>query len=428
MSVVLVVGMQWGDEAKGKVVDLLSEQADIVARFQGGPNAGHTVVIGKEKYVLHHIPCGILREKTLCVIGNGVIIDLAGLIEEVQGLQEKGVRVGENLVISEGAHLIMPYHKLLDGACEELRGNLKIGTTKKGIGPTYADKVGYKGIRVCDLMRDDVLTEKLQFNLKEKNFLFTQFFHLRELDFDQIYEQLTQQREMIRPYVRDSRALIKRALENGKNILLEGAQGTMLDVDHGTYPYVTASNASVGGVGPGLGIPPQKIDTVIGVAKAYTTRVGEGPLPTEQKGKVGDVLREQGGEFGATTGRPRRCGYLDLVVVRYSCWLNGVDRLAITKLDVLDPLEKIKVCTAYDCEEERVNEIPLDTAVISGCNPVYEELPGWKSTTSGLRRYDGLPLQARRYLDFIREGTGVPIAIIGTGPERENSIVLEEFF
>lgn len=420
--------MQWGDEAKGKIVDLLSERADIVARFQGGPNAGHTVVIGNDKFILHHIPSGILRKNKLCIIGNGVIVDLDGLVEEIENLREKGVNIDQNLIISEGAHLIMPYHKLLDGACEKLRGDLKIGTTKRGIGPTYADKVAYKGIRICDLMNEKILAEKLKFNLKEKNFLFKHFFDLDELEFEDIYEEFIQLRDKIRPYIRDTRLTLKEAVEKNKNILLEGAQGTMLDVDHGTYPYVTASNSSVDGVGSGLGIPPQCIDMVLGVAKAYTTRVGEGPLPTEEKGEIGQVLRERGSEFGATTGRPRRCGWVDLVVLKHSCWLNGVNRLAITKLDVLDSLKTIKICTSYKLNDRILHHMPLDTQLTFACKPVYEDLDGWESDTSGLKRYEELPKKAKEYLDFIQDKIGVPISIVGTGPKRDDAIVLESFF
>lgn len=428
MSVVLVVGMQWGDEAKGKVVDLLSEQADVVARFQGGPNAGHTVITGEGKFVLHQIPSGILRKNKICVMGNGMIIDLPGLVEEMEQLREKGVQIDQNLVISEGAHLIMPYHKLLDGACEQLRGKLKIGTTKRGIGPTYADKVSYKGIRVCDLMDERVFAEKLKFSLKEKNFLFRHFFKLDEVRFEEIYEEFVHLRDKIKPYVSDTRGILKEAMEKKKNIVLEGAQGTMLDVDHGTYPYVTASNSSVSGVGAGLGIPPQKIDLVIGVVKSFTTRVGEGPLPTEEKGKIGEILREKGNEFGATTGRPRRCGYLDLVVLRHSCWVNGVDRLAVTKLDVLDTLEKIKICTHYAYEGEVLRNMPFNTEIAYGCKPVYENLDGWEVSTSGLNRHDELPERAKEYLSFVSDSVGIPITIIGTGPGREDAIVLERFF
>lgn len=428
MSIILVVGMQWGDEAKGKIVDLLSEQADIVARFQGGPNAGHTVVIGEDRFVLHHIPSGILRENKICVIGNGVIVDLPELTQEIKQLRDEGVKIDQNLVVSEGVHLIMPYHKLLDGACEKLRGKLKIGTTKRGIGPTYADKVAYKGIRVGDLMDEKIFAEKLKFNLKEKNFLFQHFFNLDELKFEEIYEEFIHLRARTKPYVRDTRVLFKEAIKKGKNILLEGAQGTMLDVDHGTYPYVTASNSSVGGVGSGLGIPPQHIDVVIGVAKAYTTRVGEGPLPTEQKGEIGEILKERGNEFGSTTGRPRRCGWLDLAVLKHSCWVNGVDHLAVTKLDVLDSLKEIRVCTDYEFEGEVLHEIPLNAAMAYACKPIYENLDGWERGTSGLNRYDDLPEKAKRYLSFVSNRIGVPVTIIGTGPRREDAIVLEKLF
>nr|KXH70492.1 MAG: adenylosuccinate synthetase [Candidatus Thorarchaeota archaeon SMTZ1-83] len=428
MSVILVVGMQWGDEAKGKIVDLLSEKADIVARFQGGPNAGHTVVIEDDEFVLHQIPSGILRGDKECVIGNGMIIDLRGLVEEMEQLRERGLQIEDNLVISEGAHLIMPYHRLLDGACEQLRGKRKIGTTKRGIGPTYADKVSYKGIRVCDLMDETVFARKLEFSLKEKNFLFRQFFRLKELEFKEIYEEFLNLRDKVRPYIRDTRALMREAVQEKKNILLEGAQGTMLDVDHGTYPYVTASNSSIGGVGAGLGIPPQKIDHVIGVAKAFTTRVGEGPLPTEERGKIGEILRDRGNEFGATTGRPRRCGYLDLVVLNHSCWLNGVDHLAITKLDVLDTLGKIRVCTHYEFEGEILHNVPVSTEIAERCRPVYEDLDGWSERTSGIKRYDELPDKAKEYLSFVSNGVGVPITIIGTGPGRSDAIVLESLF
>jgi adenylosuccinate synthase len=331
-------------------------------------------------------------------------------------------------MISDRAHLIMPYHKVLDGASEKLRGELKIGTTGRGIGPTYADKAAYKGIRVADLMDDSSFMVKLELNLREKNFMFKHFHGLKELSPETVRNEFFELREVVRSFVTDTGRVLREALRDGQNILAEGAQGTMLDVDHGIYPYVTASNCGVGGVGSGLGIPPQSVDKVIGVAKAYTTRVGGGPLPTEETGSVGELLRERGGEFGSTTGRPRRCGYLDLVVLKYACDVNGVDYLAVTKLDVLDSLKKIKVCTAYELNGKVLESMPLDQGVVNRCTPVYEELDGWEQSTSGLDTYDDLPREAVSYLDFVSAKVGVPIAIVGTGPGRTESILLKQFF
>lgn len=428
MSIAAIIGMQWGDEAKGKIVDLLSEKADVIVRFQGGPNAGHTVSFDNKTFILHHIPSGILRKNKLCIIGNGVVIDLPGIIDEIDGLKRDEVGVDENLLISEGAHLIMPYHKLLDGASEKTRGRMKIGTTKKGIGPVYADKPAYKGIRICDLMNERRFKEKLKFNLEEKNYLLENLYDIEPLKLNRVYKDFLNYRDKIKKYVSNTRKIIKKLVEENKNILLEGAQGTMLDVDHGTYPYVTASNASIAGVSMGIGIPPKRIDRIIGVVKAYTTRVGKGPLPTEDKGSIGESLRKIGKEYGATTGRPRRCGFLDLVVLKHTCWLNGVTDLAVTKLDVLDRFEEIKVCTAYRYKGKLMEDFPTDTELLSGCEPVYRTVKGWMEDISNIKEYVRLPERTKSYLKFISDFLKVDISIIGTGKRREESIVLKDFF
>ncbi|MCB0258502.1 MAG: adenylosuccinate synthase, partial [Calditrichaeota bacterium] len=382
MSVVVVVGAQWGDEGKGKIVDLLSGNFNITARYQGGANAGHTVIIGEKKYILHLIPSGILHPNVECVIGNGVVIDPVALLEEIKLLEKKGVKIKGRLWISQKAHLIMPYHKLLDTVSEEKEGANKIGTTGRGIGPAYVDKANRKGIRIVDLLDREGFERKLRRNLEEKNELLYKIYGILPLDIEKIIKEYLEFDHRIDPYIKDVSVYLNEAIDNGKSILLEGAQGTLLDVDHGTYPYVTSSNPASGGACTGVGIGPTKISEVMGVIKAYTTRVGEGPFPTELTGEAGENLRQAGMEFGATTGRPRRCGWFDAVVARYSVRINGIDALAITKLDVLDHFETIQVCTSYRYNGKLLREFPTDLRVLQNCEPVYESLPGWQQPTS----------------------------------------------
>lgn len=422
MANIVVVGAQWGDEGKGKIVDFLAENADIVARYQGGPNAGHSVVINGEKFVLHLIPSGILHPDKICVIGNGVVISLEAISKEMDELESRGVHIGENLLISDRAHLIMPYHIAFEAAVESSKNGRRIGTTLRGVGPTYSDKMDRLcGIRVVDLFEDDLLEDKIAYNLRRK----ASYIPPECLpDKEEILKRCKELRERIRPHVTDTVRFMNEAVRAGKSILCEGAQGTMLDVDFGTYPYVTSSNTSVGGVITGLGVGPRAIDEVMGVVKAYTTRVGEGPFPTELKDKVGEEMRRRGVEYGATTGRPRRCGWLDMVALKYAVQINGFTKLAITKLDVLDVFERIKVCVAYEYNGTRLTDFPSSLSVLSNCKPIYEELPGWVSPTSEIRDPDELPANARRYLDYISEMLHTPISIVSVGPERNQTLIL----
>lgn len=428
MASIAVVGTQWGDEGKGKIVDLLAERADIVARYQGGPNAGHTVVIKGKRYILHSIPSGILSPGKRCIIGGGMVIDPALLLQEIQELKEQGVAVDSNLLISRRAHLIMPYHRILDQVRERHLGKGKIGTTGRGIGPAYTDKAARTGIRVGDLWNEQWFRAKLRSNLEEKNCLLVQLYGQQPLDYEAIYTEYMGYRDQLRPYVTDTELVLKEAILKGEHVLLEGAQGTMLDVDLGSYPFVTSSNATVGGASTGIGIPPKQIGKVIGVAKAYTTRVGAGPFPTELLGEEGDLLRQRGEEFGATTGRPRRCGWFDAVVVRHAVWLNGIESLALTKLDVLDAYARIYICNAYRYKGEILREVPDDLAVFTRCQPVYEELEGWQQSTYGITSFAALPDQAKRYIDTIARSVGTEIGIISTGSAREESIFLDDLF
>jgi adenylosuccinate synthase len=428
MASIAVIGTQWGDEGKGKVVDLLAEKVDIIARFQGGPNAGHTVVVRGEKYILHSVPTGILYPHKRCIVGGGMVIDPASLLQEVEELQARGVIVDTNLIISRKAHLILPYHRVLDQAREQHLGEGKIGTTGRGIGPAYMDKVARTGIRVGDLWDEPLFRAKLQQNLEEKNGLFLHLYGRQPLDAEAIYREYMAYRERLHPYVADAEFFLKEAILKGQHILLEGAQGTMLDVDHGSYPFVTSSNAIVGGASTGVGIPPSKITTVIGVTKAYTTRVGEGPFPTELTDTDGELLRNRGKEYGATTGRPRRCGWFDAVVVRHAVWLNGIAKLALTKLDVLDHCPRVFLCTAYRYRGSIVHEVPEDLSVFCQCQPIYEELEGWQQNTHGLTRFADLPDQAKRYIDAISRCVGVEMALISTGFARDHSILLQSLF
>jgi len=420
---IAVLGAQWGDEGKGKIVDLLTPNFSIVARYQGGHNAGHTVYASGRKFVLRLLPSGILHEGITCVIGNGVVIDPQALFAEIDELAQAGIAVGDRLVISDKAHLILPYHRELDLLSEARRGERKIGTTSRGIGPAYEDKIGRRGIRIGDLANPESLAEAVQHNVAARNRLIAE----STMDWRQVIDEVRRAWERMAPWVTDVSLFLARARQAGRSVMFEGAQGTLLDIDHGTYPYVTSSNATIGGVCTGLGVGPRAIDAVLGVAKAYTTRVGEGPLPTELFGETGNRLRETGQEFGAVTGRPRRCGWYDAVAVRYAVRVNGLDALALTKLDVLDGLPELQVCAAYRCRGATLTEMPGDLAQLGACEPVYEALPGWTAPTRGMRRFEDLPREARAYIARLEEITGVPAAIVSTGSAREDTILREGF-
>lgn len=428
MPNVIVVGLQWGDEGKGKIVDVLSENADVVARYQGGHNAGHTVVINNEKFILHLIPSGILYKNKLCLIGNGVVVDPAALIEEIEGLKKRGVEVGKNMLLSKNAHLIMPYHIIMDRENERLRGAKNIGTTGRGIGPAYCDKTGRCGIRVADLLQPTAFKEKLKANLSVVNFLLKNLYKVTPLDADSIYSEYMGYAGLLSKYIADTDIIINSMISENRNILFEGAQGTLLDIDHGTYPYVTSSNAIAGGACIGLGVGPTKISRVLGVVKAYTTRVGEGPFPTEIKDALGENLRERGGEYGATTGRPRRCGWLDIVTLRHSIRINGVTGIAITKLDILDGLDAIKICTSYKYKGQTFEEFPKEINIFSECEPVYEEVKGWKENTLGVTDFNNLPQAAKTYIKRIESLLGVKVHLISTGQSRAELIQLRGQF
>ncbi len=425
MANVVVIGAQWGDEGKGKITDLLSKSADVVVRYQGGVNAGHTVVVQGQTFKLHLIPSGILYPSTECIIGSGTVIDPKVLLDELDQLKKLGIS-SENLLISETAHVTMPYHRMIDAAAEEQRGRHKIGTTRRGIGPTYADKSERTGIRVVDLMDAEGLRDQLTWTIEYKNVILEKLYNLPPLDPDAVIDEYLGYAERLRPHVVDSSLRISQAVRQRRNILFEGAQGTLLDLDHGTYPYVTSSNPVSGGACVGAGVGPTIIDRVIGVAKAYTTRVGEGPFPTELLGDVGDALCDRGAEFGTTTGRKRRCGWFDAVIGRYAVRINGLDCLAITKLDVLDDLDEIKVCTAYEIDGQQVRDFPSNARVFARCQPIYKTLPGWKQDTSNCRSLDDLPRQALDYLKFLAELMEVPIAIVSLGASRDQTIIVED--
>jgi adenylosuccinate synthase len=417
-----VLGAQWGDEGKGKIVDLLTPHFSIVARYQGGHNAGHTVYVNGVKFILRLVPSGILHPQVTCVIGNGVVIDPQALFGELDELTKNGVDVGDRIVISDKAHLILPYHRDLDLLSEARRGERKIGTTSRGIGPAYEDKIARRGIRVCDLADPAGLEQSVRDNVMARNRLVQD----STMDWKPVLDQLLRYAERMRPWVRDVSVLLTDAMRRGKAILFEGAQGTLLDIDHGTYPYVTSSNASVGGICTGLGIPPAAIGRAVGVVKAYATRVGEGPFPTELFGDMGNRLRESGSEYGAVTGRPRRCGWYDAVAVRYAARINGLDGLALTKLDVLDGLDRIDICTSYRCNGRTITDFPADTRQLAQCEPVYESMPGWSAPTKGIRDFDRLPDAARRYIAKLEDVSGVRAAIISTGSERGDTIFRED--
>ena len=420
-----MIGAQWGDEGKGKITDLLSRSADVVVRSQGGVNAGHTVVVAGQTFKLHLIPSGILYPSTECIIGSGTVIDPQVLIEEIEQLKALGVTV-DNLHISQTAHITMPYHRKIDQASEESRGEYKIGTTGRGIGPTYADKSERTGIRVLDLMNSEHLHKQLGWTINYKNVILEKLYNLPPLDPEKVIEEYLKYAEYLKPFVVDSSLKIYEALQEKKNVLFEGAQGTLLDLDHGTYPYVTSSNPIAGGACVGAGVGPTTIDRVIGVAKAYTTRVGEGPFPTELNDQVGQLLGDLGAEFGTTTGRRRRCGWFDAVIGRYAVRINGLDCLAITKLDVLDQLEEIKVCVAYEIDGEICNHFPTNASYFANCKPVYKTLPGWQEDTTGCRSLGDLPKKALTYLKYLAELMKVPIAIVSVGPGRDQTIIVED--
>jgi adenylosuccinate synthase len=420
---IAVLGAQWGDEGKGKIVDMLTPHFAAVARYQGGHNAGHTVYVDGKKFVLHLIPSGILHPDVTCIIGNGVVIDPQALFKEVDELARLGIAVDGRLLISEKAHVILPYHRELDVLSEARRGERKIGTTSRGIGPAYEDKIGRRGIRICDLLGNrDALADDVRENVHARN----QIIKDSTLDWKPVFDQMVASGERMRPWVGDVSLFLATAMQQDRRVMFEGAQATLLDIDHGTYPFVTSSNASVGGVCTGLGVPPRAIGGVLGVAKAYTTRVGEGPLPTELSGALADQLRESGQEYGASTGRPRRCGWYDAVVVRYSARINGLDALALTKLDVLDGLPEVQICVGYRTTNGTITEFPADLRALANADAVYETMPGWRTPTKGITRFERLPLEAQRYVRKLEDVSGVQCAIVSTGSDRAETIVRPE--
>ena len=420
MANTILVGAQWGDEGKGKIIDVLTGDADVVVRTQGGNNAGHTVFIGKQKYVLHLIPSGILRKGKVCVIGNGVVIDPIGLVDEINGLEKLSIKIDDNLFISETAHIVLPYHRELDEQREILKGKNKIGTTKRGIGPAYGDKAARTGLRMIDLIKPKAFEEKLKAKIKENNEILKAF-GARPLSFAKVHETYRRAAEKLAPYVTNTVVYLHTANRRGKDILFEGAQGTFLDIDHGTYPFVTSSNTTAGGACTGSGIPPHRMDRVVGVMKAYTTRVGEGPLPTENQ-EISDLLHGMGREFGATTGRARRCGWFDSVATRHATMVNGIDDLAVTNLDGLDTVETIRVCVAYRHGKKRYDYMPNDAEVLAACEPVYAEFEGWRTSTDKCKTWKQLPPKARAYLKAIAELTGAKLFIASVGPGRDQTI------
>jgi adenylosuccinate synthase len=423
MSAVVVTGTQWGDEGKGKIVDYLAQQADTVVRYQGGSNAGHTVSVKGEEYKLRLLPSGILYKGTHCIVGNGVVVDPKIMLEEMDAMTARGIDVA-GIRLSNRAHVVLPYHCLMDGIGDESRGKNKIGTTKRGIGPCYMDRDNRIGIRVCDLMDKDEFAKRLKENLVIKNNELEKLYNHEPLDYKEMLAEYEGYAERLRPYVCDTIALLNDEINAGKKILFEGAQATMLDIDYGTYPYVTASHPISGGVGVGAGVAPKKIDKVVGVVKAYCTRVGEGPFPTEQLNAVGDKLREAGHEYGTVTGRPRRTGWLDACVVRYAGLLSGIDYMAITRLDILDGFDEIRMCTGYKYKGELLHEIPASLKVLAEVEPVYETFPGWKQDISGIRDYAELPENTKKYLKRMTEVTGIALGIVSVGPNRDQTIII----
>lgn len=424
MGATVLIGSQWGDEGKGKVIDVLTKQADWVVRYQGGNNAGHTVEIGEDQYILHLIPSGILHPGKRCVIGHGMVVDPIALCEEMSELEQRGIDMDGRLLISDRAHAVMPYHRLLDAGNEKrLAVGEKIGTTRRGIGPTYADKISRTGLRYCDLLADDI--EELMRTQIERNNERLAALGAETLEVDSTLAQMMEAVAKLRPFIGDAIVPLNEAMARNDRILFEGAQGTMLDIDYGSYPFVTSSSCSAGGAATGTGVPPHRIDGVLGVLKAYTTRVGEGPMPTELEDGMGEMLRSEGGEYGATTGRPRRCGWFDAVIARYSARISGIDRWALTKLDVLDKLEKINICVAYELDGERIDTVPARSKDLERCVPVYEEVAGWQTPISDISDRDALPQAAKDYIARIEELTGVETGILSLGPRRDSTIVIE---
>ena len=422
MANTILIGAQWGDEGKGKIIDVLTADADIVVRSQGGNNAGHTVIHGGKKYVLHLIPSGILRRRKVCVIGNGVVIDPVALVQEIDGLRKAGVTIARNLLISDAAHLVLPYHAALDEQRELRKGHAKIGTTKRGIGPAYGDKAARTGLRMSDLVQPAIFSKKLAAKMRENNAI------LRALgakpnDFSAVNERYLAAGKVLAPFVANTVVYLHRQMQRGREILFEGAQGTFLDIDHGTYPYVTSSNTTAGGACTGTGVPPHRMDRVLGVMKAYTTRVGEGPLPTEDA-RIAKMLHEMGREFGATTGRARRCGWFDAVATQYATMINGIDELAITNLDGLDTIDPIFVCVGYRLNGKRLNVPPCDSVQWNNCEPIYRRFQGWKQSTGSARNFSELPKNARVYLKTIAEMTGAKLTMVSVGPTRAETIML----
>ena len=422
MANTILVGAQWGDEGKGKIIDVLTSKADVIVRSQGGNNAGHTIVHGGATYILHLIPSGILRRGKVCVIGNGVVVDPIALVAEIGQLRGLGVKIGKNLLVSNCAHLVMPYHRLLDEQRELRKGRAKIGTTKRGIGPAYGDKAARTGLRVSDLMQPILFAKKLQAKIRENNSIL-QALGAKPINYREVHEAYLAAGEKLWPFVTNTVVYLHRALERGKEILFEGAQGTFLDIDHGTYPYVTSSNTTAGGACTGTGVPPHRMDQVVGVMKAYTTRVGEGPLPTEDR-RLAQRLHSLGREFGATTGRARRCGWFDSVATRYATMINGLDELAITNLDGLDDVDPIRICVEYRLNGKRLDVPPCDAVQLDNCEPIYEEMPGWKQSTTSAKKLSQLPLAARNYVKRLGQLTGAKISIVSVGPTRAQTIFL----
>jgi len=423
----VIVGAQWGDEGKGKIVDVLSDNFSVVARYAGGHNAGHTVIIKGKKFILQLVPCGVLRYGCLSVIGNGVVLDPMAFLKEVAALRENGVKVDGNLFVSNRAQVILPYHRMIELASENAPGRVKIGTTSRGIGPAYEDKMGRRGLRVADLLDLGLLKTHIENACREKNMIAHALFNSEPLDSDKMYQEYSQASAQIAPFVCDTAALLNQALAEGESVMFEGAQGTMLDIDHGTYPFVTSSSATSGGAAIGTGVAPNAIDSVIGVTKAYCTRVGGGPFPTEALDATGDLLRARGNEYGAVTGRPRRCGWIDLPLLRYAGMINGISWLVVTKLDVLDELHHIPVCMAYTINGRSTTEIPAQSSVYDQIKCIYAKMPGWRTPTVGITKLEKLPKAAREYLAFLEKESGARIGMISTGPGREQTIFVDEF-